>query len=140
MPRSASNRLVVPESVRLRYAYVLGKRGDAAQAAPLLAEAERVARTQIEAGNEMPALRVELAAAAVLRKDTSAALDWLAKAVDGGFRDYGWLERDPILASLRAETRFRDALDRMRRDVDSQRARARERGLLDLEGLLTPSR
>jgi hypothetical protein len=37
---------------------------------------------------------------------------------------------------LRADSRFRDILDRMRK----QRARAQARGLLELEGLLAPAK
>ena len=92
----------------------------------------------VPAGNQAPTIRIELAAAAVLRKDRNAALDWLARAYDAGYREYAQIESDPILAALRSEPRYRDVLDRMRRDVDAQRARARERGLLDVTGLLDP--
>jgi hypothetical protein len=86
-------------------------------------------------------LRVELAAAAALRKDTNAAIDWLERAFEGGYRNYGFLERDPILlAQLRTDARFHDVLERMRRDVEAQRARARTRGLLDVEPLLGPAK
>jgi cell division septum initiation protein DivIVA len=138
MEHGASNALFVGESVRLRYGYVLNRRGESAKGASLIAEAERVAREKIDAGNQFPALRIELAAAAVLRKDTNAALDWLARAHEAGYRDYGFLERDPILAELGTNRRFREILDRMRRDVDAQRERARQRGLLQMEGLLAP--
>jgi hypothetical protein len=77
---------------------------------------------------------------AVLRKDPNAALDWLARAYDAGFRDYAFLDLDPILAELKAQPRFRDVLDRMRKDVDAQRRRAEERGLLRIEGLLAPAK
>jgi serine/threonine protein kinase len=140
MEHSASIYLTVAETVRLRYAYALGRRGESAKAGALLAEAERVARERIDGGNQMPALRIELAAAAVLRKDRNAALEWLARAYDGGYREYAQIERDPILAELRSESRYRDVLDRMRRDVDAQRARAAERGLLDVTNLFEPAK
>jgi TolB-like protein len=136
MERSASTNLAVAETIRLRYAYALHRRGDSAKAGAQVAEAERVARERVEAGNQSPGLRIELAAAAVLRNDRSAALDWLARAVDGGYREYAQIERDPILAGLRSEPRYRALLDRMRQDVDAQRARARARGLLDVAGVL----
>ena len=138
MQHSAASSVHVPESVRLRYAFALGKRGDTARAMPLVVEAERIAREKIDRGNEMPPLRIELAAAAALREDTAAALDWLTKAFDGGYRDYGFLERDPIFAPLLTDQRFRDVLDRMRQDVEVERRRARDRGLLDLESLVAP--
>jgi hypothetical protein len=143
MQQSASNYSFwgVALSARLRYAYALGKRGESAKAAALIAEAERIARERIDAGNQTPGLRVELAAAAALRKDTNAALDWLERAFKGGYRNYGFLERDPILlAQLRTDARFRDVLERMRRDVEAQRARARTRGLLEVESLLGPAK
>jgi hypothetical protein len=128
-------------SARLRYAYALGKRGESAKAAALVAEAERIARERIDAGNQTPGLRVELAAAAALRKDTNAAIDWLERALKGGYRNYGFLERDPILlGQLRTDARFHDVLEAMRRDVEAQRARARTRGLLDVEPLLGPAK
>jgi TolB-like protein/Tfp pilus assembly protein PilF len=137
-PSSAANSLFVPETVRLRRGYVLQQRGDGAQAATLLAEAERVAREKIDRGDRTPSLCVELAAAAVLRRDHAAAIDWLGRAYDAGFRAYGLLERDPILAKLSDDPKFREILDRMRRDAEVQRTRARERGLLDFASLLAP--
>jgi eukaryotic-like serine/threonine-protein kinase len=133
---SAENFYNVAESIRLRQAYVLAKRGDAAGAATYIAEAERIARDKMAAGNQSPILRVELAAAAALRGDTAAALDWLERAFEGGQRDHGSLERDPILAPLRGHPRFKAVIDSMQRDVDAQRLRAAERGLLDLTGLV----
>jgi hypothetical protein len=76
----------------------------------------------------------------VLRKDYSAVLDWLERAYDGGYREYAQIDRDPILAALKSDPRYRDVLDRMRRNVDAQRARAGDRGLLDLTGLLAPAK
>jgi hypothetical protein len=140
MEHSASTYLTVAETVRLRYALVLARRGEPTKAAAQVAEAERVARERIDKGNQTPALRIELAAAAVLRKDRSAALDWLERAHEGGYREYAQVERDPILAELRTERRYRTVVEAMRKDVDAQRARARERGLLDVAGVLEPSR
>ncbi len=137
---SPANSFFVPETVRLRRAYVLEQRGDTAQGAALLAEAERVAREKIDRGDRTPALCVEVAAAAVLRRDHPAAIEWLGRAHDAGYRAYGVLERDPILAKLDGDPKFREILDRMRQDAEAQRTRARERGLLDLETLLAPSK
>lgn len=39
---------------------------------------------------------------------TDPALEWLTKAVDGGFADLPLFERDPDLESLRAEVRFKE--------------------------------
>jgi hypothetical protein len=130
----------VAETPRVRYAYALGKRGDSTRAARLVDEAERWARVKIDGGNEQPVWRVELAAIHALKNDHSASLDALARAYDAGYREYGYLERDPIFAPLRGTQRFRGLLDRMRADVDAQRQAARERGLLDIDSLLRSGR
>ena len=135
-----SNSFFVPETVRLRRAYVLQQRGDGARATPLIAEAERAAREKIDRGDRTPSLCVELAAVAALRRDHPAALEWLGRAYDAGYRDYGLLEHDPILGKVSADPKFREILNRMRRDVEAQRTRARERGLLDFDPLLAPRR
>ena len=138
---SPTNRLVWEgESVRLRYAYALQKRGESARSKVLAAEAERYARERIAAGDDTPAQRVELAAAVALRGEAGAALEWLERAFEAGYRDYGFLERDPIFRLLRSHAGFMSVLDRMRRDVEAQRERARTRGLLDLQSLIGPER
>jgi hypothetical protein len=126
--------------VRLRYAYALQKRGESARSKLLAAEAERYASERIAAGDDTPAQRVELAAAAALRGAADAALEWLEQAFEAGYRDYGFLERDPIFRPLGSHARFVNVLDRMRRDVGVQRERARARGLLELQSLIGPER
>jgi TolB-like protein/predicted Ser/Thr protein kinase len=132
---SASNTILVAETVGLRRAYLAGLRGDKGAAA-LVIEAARAAQGKIQRGDRTPALRVELAAAAVLRRDQAGAIEWLGHAYNGGYRDYSLLERDPILVKLDPDPRFRDIVDRMRKDVEAQRSRARQGGLLDIDALL----
>jgi eukaryotic-like serine/threonine-protein kinase len=134
--QSPTNRLWGGESVRLRYAYALQKRGESARSKVLAAEAERYARERTAAGDDTPVQRVELAAAAALRGEADAALEWLDRAFEAGYRDYGFLERDPIFKPLGSDARFVRVLDRMRRDVETQRDRARTRGLLELQSLI----
>ena len=140
MDQSPTNRLWGGESVRLRYAYALQKRGEPARSKLLVAEAERYARGRIAAGDDTPAQRVELAAAAALRGEADAALEWLEQAFEAGYRDYGFLGRDPIFRPLGSHARLVSVLDRMRRDVEAQRERARTRGLLELQSLIGPER
>ena len=128
------------ETPRVRYAHALAKRGETARAARLVADAEGAARARIDGGDETPSWRVELAAIHALKQDGQASLEALARAYDAGYREYGYLERDPIFTPLRTDERFRALLDRMRRDVDTQRQAARERGLLEIDALLAPSR
>ncbi len=131
---------MVPETVRLRRAYVATLRGQDTRAEELLTQAERLARAKIDRGDRTPALRVELAAAAVMRRDSASAIEWLQRAYDAGYREYGMLERDPILAKIEPAAKLRQILDRMKGDVDMQRSRAQEQGLLNLDSLLAPSK
>ena len=80
--------------------------------------------------------RRDLALPAVLKGHPPDAIEWLSRAYDAGYRDHAFLERDPILAPLRREQRFRDLLERMRQDVAAQRATASSRGLLEIDTLL----
>jgi eukaryotic-like serine/threonine-protein kinase len=137
--QSPTNRLWGGESVRLRYAYALQQRGESARAKALAAEAERYAHERIAAGDDTPVQRVELAGSAALRGDTAAALEWLERAFEAGYRDYGFLERDPIFRPLAGDARFVRVLDRTRADVQAQRERARTRGLLELQSLIGPA-
>ena len=136
--RSPTHRLWGGESVRLRYAYALQKRGESARSKVLAAESERYARERIAAGDDTSDHRVELAAVAALRGEADAPLEWLERAFEAGYRDYGFLERDPILRPLGSNARFVRVLDRMRGDVEAQRERARTRGLFELKSLIGP--
>jgi TolB-like protein len=137
MPRSASNRGWVPVSHRLKYAHVLRKRGESANASALVDQADRIARAALDAQPDATDLRIELAAVAAFREDTTAALEWLQRAYDGGYRNFSFLEHDPILQrQMGTDPRFLAFMDRMRSDVTAQRERAAARGLLDLRSLL----
>lgn len=124
------------ETARVRYAYALRRRGETRRMKALLSEAQDQARRRVDGGDETPLWRVELGAIAALNRDDGTAMDWLSRAYDAGYRDYGLLERDPALATLRSTPRFAAMLDAMRRDVAAQRQTAREQGLLDIDSLL----
>ena len=132
-----SNIAVVPESIRMRRAWLASITGNAAETSALLAQTEGAARERMNRGDHSPTLRVEMAAIAVMRNDSGGALEWLDRAYDAGYRDYGVIARDPILAKIEPAAKFKEVLDRMQRDVTAQRERARQSGLLDLDPLLT---
>jgi hypothetical protein len=50
---------------------------------------------------------------AVLGDETNS-LDWLDRAVRAGDERADWLERDPLLANVQKETRFRQLIDGIR--------------------------
>ena len=127
--------IVLPESPRLRSAFLLQKRGDA-RARRLIDEAESRSRDRIAGGDLAYTTFMDVAVARALLGDAKGALDGLQRAYDTGWRDYGIAAIDPMLTSLRDDPVFRSLLDRTRRDVAAQRDRARARGLLDLAALI----
>jgi hypothetical protein len=127
--------IVLPESGRLRYAFLLRRRGDA-RARGLIEESERQARARIASGDHAAATFMEAGVARALVGDADGALAELQRAYDAGWRDYGVAVIDPMLAALGGDPGFRALVDRARTDVAVQRERARQRGLLDFAPLL----
>ncbi len=68
-----------------------------------------------------------LAVASLILGDTTAALDWLDRAVDAGYRDVRMLQTVPTLEALRPHPRFRRLVGRLedllRRERDRLDAR-----------------
>ena len=127
--------VVLPESGRLRYAFLLQRRGDA-RARGLIEESETRARARIASGDLAAATFMEAGVARALVGDANGSLAELQRAYDAGWRDYGIAAIDPMLAAVRDDPRFRALVDRARTDVAAQRERARQRGLLDFAPLL----
>jgi hypothetical protein len=57
---------------------------------------------------------------------TPKALEWLDLAYSTGARDYRGLEKDPFFEKLRADSRFKQIVQRMANNVSRMRERARE--------------
>jgi serine/threonine protein kinase len=127
--------VLLPESGRLRYAFLLQRRGDA-RARGLIEESETRVRARIASGDVAASTFMEAGAARALVGDADGAFAELQRAYDAGWRDYGIAALDPMLATLRDDPRFGALLDRARTDVAVQRERARQRGLLDFASLL----
>jgi TolB-like protein len=132
----SSNTIFLPMTLRLRRGHLLRQRGRDAEAAALFAQAEKLARERMNRGDGTPSLRVEMAAIAALRSDHAAAFAWLEQAFDAGYRDYGVIDREPILLTVKPQARFRGILEKMRRDLEVQRTQAEQGGLLNVDPLL----
>jgi serine/threonine protein kinase len=127
--------VLLPASGRLRYAFLLQRRGDP-RARGLVEESETLVRARIASGDLAAATFMEAGIARALVGDSNGALAELQRAYDAGWRDYGIAAIDPMLAAVRNDPRFGAMLDRARADVAAQRERARQRGLLDFAPLL----
>ena len=126
---------MLPETGRLRYAFLLQRRGDP-RARGLIEESETRVRARIASGDHAAATFMEAAVARALVGDADGAFAEFQRAYDAGWRDYGVAAIDPMLAALRADPRFAALVERARSDVAAQRERARQRGLFDFSPLL----
>ena len=120
---SGNNWWLVPESARTRYAYLLAARGERSQSTTLADQAMASAQKALESGNQSPRVPMEIGAIHALRHDTDAAVQWVQRAYDAGWRDYRTLARDPVFEVLRADARFQALLKKMESDVAEMRRR-----------------
>jgi protein kinase/serine/threonine-protein kinase len=118
------------------FAYTLERTGESARARTVLAEMERYALEQIEAGGAGTShfhhsfFYHALAVIHGLRGERDEAFHWLEEAVRSGWNHAAVLpSADPLLDGLQGDTRFQSALDRMERDIASMRARVEREGL-----------
>jgi len=82
----------------------------------------------IEEGDDDPATRYGVACAAVAMGKKDEAYRWLEQAIDCGFVLARVAERDPLLAPLRDEQRFREMMAGLRAKVAKMRERVVESG------------
>jgi tetratricopeptide (TPR) repeat protein len=69
------------------------------------------ARKQVEARPKDPRAAHHLARVYASYDEKEQALQWLARAVELGFNDFGFLKADPALAGLRNDPRFTQLLE-----------------------------
>jgi tetratricopeptide (TPR) repeat protein len=139
-PDLSAGSWILPESFRVKYAYLLARRGETSRATQLMEEAARLARQTLDKGNELPRVRMEIAAIHAFRQQKEPALEWLQKAYDAGWRDPRTLARDPMFEGLREEPKFKELIGRMNRDVAAMRERSSDLRDLFITTAPTPSK
>jgi TolB-like protein/Flp pilus assembly protein TadD len=104
-----------------KLAYVLLKTGDRTAAERILDES--LAGCQANPGMKDPwsPLRFYIAEAQAVRGNVKEALDWLEKAVDGGYSDR-WISVDPLLENIRSDPRFIAVTKRLDKRLAEMRA------------------
>ena len=122
---SDATGFIIPYSISLLHAYHLHASGQTAAAAALMNKILQANQKAIDAGAEgaaavHPERRHPRAA-----WRAGAALDWLERAYDAGWRDARTLAQDPLLASISREPRFARLVSRIEADVAAMRASSR---------------
>ncbi|MFN2509239.1 MAG: tetratricopeptide repeat protein [Chthoniobacterales bacterium] len=99
-PDIMANWWLVTHSPRVRYAALRAGRGDASRAKQLLDEAQRLAGKAMAEGNQSPRVPLEMAAIHALRSENDAALDWMQRGYEAGWRGFRVLAWDPMFANV----------------------------------------
>lgn len=106
--------------------YTLLKMGWYAEALTVVEKGVSLAKRLIDKGVESDDVRYDMACGCALQGVKSTALEWLKKAVEAGFRDYQWLQQDPLLDNIRGDERYVGLADRLSSAVEQMRTRAKE--------------
>jgi Tfp pilus assembly protein PilF len=93
--------------VRLAWALVYAGEGKAE-------EARRELDAEVLKASQYGSVVLTVAEVYALLEDPGQALDWLERAVRAGDDRAAWFERDPLLAAVRNEPRFRQILESIR--------------------------
>lgn len=109
--------------VTVLLAHTLWIAGERGRAMDLLEEYQALARQQVDAGNEGPFVRYNLAAVHSILGRQEEALRWLADAVDRGRKEHLFLARDPLFDNVRSEPGFRRIVAENVAEMDRQRRR-----------------
>jgi non-specific serine/threonine protein kinase len=114
-------------SARASLGYVLWKTGRLDEARVVLEGARSEVRHAVDRGSESSRPRYLLAQVAAILDEKDEAYRRLEDAVDHGWTNYRWSERDPLLENLRGESRFQEILAGVEARVIEQRKRVGER-------------
>jgi TolB-like protein/Flp pilus assembly protein TadD len=116
-------------SVKLLHAYQLHKDGHLARASELMDQVLASSDEAIKGGADWLHPRIQIATIHAIRGDVPAALDWLERAYQAGWKDPRITRMLPMWASLHREPRFAQLVARMEADLTAMRARADYSGL-----------
>jgi DNA-binding SARP family transcriptional activator/TolB-like protein/tetratricopeptide (TPR) repeat protein len=113
---------------RTLYAWVLLQLGEQERGRALLKSTLTHAMQLIEGGDQRPGVRREIAAIHAATGDSTAAFEWLEKAIEAGWRHES-LKPSPLFEPLRGNRRFTLLMERMRNDITRRRERVRRENL-----------
>jgi hypothetical protein len=81
---------------------------------------------QLAQGSEDSGVMYDLATISAIQGNKTEAYDWLQKAIDAGWRSYGFAEVAPYLENLRGDDRFKKMMADVKAVVDEMRKRVEE--------------
>jgi tetratricopeptide (TPR) repeat protein len=117
----------VPWSARATgLAYVYWKTGRQDDAREMFARSVEFDQRQLAQGSEDTGVMYDLAAVNAIQGNKTEACDWLQKAIDTGWRSYGFAEKDPTLENLRGDGRFKKMMADVKAKVNEMRKRVEE--------------
>lgn len=118
-------------AARTTYGYALYRLGHWDSGSRILVDSIAINRRRIEKGGDASYLFSELVAIHAVLGDDTRALEWLERAYDAGFRAYRVLEIDPMLESLRGDSRFERLTAQMQRDVARMAGNVERQGIIE---------
>ncbi len=117
----------VPWSARATgLGYVYWKTGRQDDARKMFARSVEFDQKQLAQGSEDSGVMYDLAAVNAIQGDKAEAYDWLQKAIDAGWRSYGFAELDPTLENLHGDDKFKKMMADVKAKVDEMRRRVEE--------------
>lgn len=122
-----SGEIQVSTSNLLGLGYVLWKKGQQDEARKLFDQSFAMCQKQLEQGSESWYTPKYLAALMAIQGKKADAFKWLQKAIDAGWREFRFGERDPRFENIRDEEQFRQMMSFVTKDVDEMRARIEQK-------------
>jgi tetratricopeptide (TPR) repeat protein len=122
---SAAALGVTGHAVTTSLAAISLAQGRSDEATRLLRRSEERVRRALADGRDSQVYFYDMAAICALRGDTAAAMTWLDRALDHGWRKVAFTRFDPLLVSLHGSPRFARQLERDDSLSASERRKAR---------------
>ena len=114
------------QEINTSLGYILWKTGRQEEARNMLNLSLKMAKEAIEKGSEYPWLPYSIAIINSIQGKKAEAYNWLAKAIDAGWRHYAWSLKDPSLENLHHDDRFQKMMAKVKNLVDEMRRRVKK--------------
>ena len=101
--------------------FALLRMGRRSEGMKFLDEVQAYYEREVGRGNEYFHIRYELATISAVKAKPAEACEWLQKAVDAGFRNYRYTQRDPMMEGMRSDPKFLEIISQMKDKVEEQR-------------------